>query len=104
MLKNKWGALYQKLPPIFKNKYAAVILTFFIWITFFDRDDIITAFRLNYKLYEIEKQKKYYQEELAKTKEFEDAIFSDKKLLEKFAREKFYMKKADEELYVIVEE
>lgn len=95
---------YQRLPVLLKNKYAVLLLAFVIWMTFIDRDDVVTAIRLNMKLIEIENQKKYYREELIKTQEFEKAIFADDELLEKYVREKFYMKKKEETLYVIIEE
>jgi cell division protein FtsB len=71
---------------------------------FFDRNDFISAIKMKLELSRLEEQQEYYKQELQNTKQIQKAIFEHNENLEKFAREKFYMKKDDELLYVIVEE
>lgn len=101
-------AQYQKfinsIPSYIKNKYAITITLFVIWMAFFDRNDIISAVKMNMELSRLRSQQEYYKQELENTKQLQKAIFEHNENLEKFAREKFYMKKDDELLYVIVEE
>jgi cell division protein DivIC len=71
---------------------------------FFDKNDIISTIKLKLQLSDLRDQKEYYHKELQATNELHEAIFKKDENLERFAREKFYMKKDNEMLYVIVEE
>ena len=51
----------------------------------------------------IKKEKEYYMVEIEKNRQELQSLISDKKNLEKFAREKYLMKKDDEEIFVILE-
>lgn len=103
-MKEKYRKLISKVPPYIKNRYAVTIALFFVWMIFFDRNDFISAVRMNIELSRLHDQQEYYKQELEATKQLQKAIFNHNENLEKFAREKFYMKKDDELLYVIVEE
>jgi cell division protein FtsB len=71
---------------------------------FIDNNDIVSQFTLRSKLRDLEKQKEYYQERKEKIKAEREELMSNYELLEKFAREKYLMKRKTEDLYVIVEE
>ncbi len=103
-MKRKFQILLGKLPSYIKNRYTITILLFIIWMLFFDRNDFISAIKMKLELSRLEEQQEYYKQELQNTKQIQKAIFEHNENLEKFAREKFYMKKDDELLYVIVEE
>lgn len=87
-----------------KNKYAVTAIVFVIWIAFFDQNKLITQFQYRGELNKLEEEKAFYQEELKKIQEDLNELQSNPRTLEKFAREKYFMKKDDEELFVIVEE
>ena len=55
---------------------------------------------LKKEINKLEKQKEFLQEEIKKDKEVIDRL-SDPEELEKFAREQYYLKKKDEEIYII---
>ncbi len=65
---------------------------------------MITQFQLQQKLNNLENEKEYYQEKIADVKQERHELLSNDELLEKFAREKYLMKKESEDLYIIVEE
>ncbi len=96
--------LTEKIPPYIRNRYVFTVLVFSVWMLFFDRNDIVSAIKLRIQLSELRDQQEYYKKELQSTVQLQKAIFEDSENLEKFAREKFYMKKPNEVLYVIVEE
>lgn len=93
-----------KLPKITKNFYFLVSLFFLVWMLFIDNNDLISQFQLSSKLHDLEDEKAYYQEKISEVKQERRELMSNDKLLEKFAREKYLMKKKSEDLYVIVEE
>lgn len=76
------------------------ILVFLIWICFVDQNNLLTQFEYRTKLNEIKKDHQFYLEEIAKTKKELNELTTNQKALEKFAREKYLMKKDDEEIFV----
>lgn len=96
--------MLKRLPPIFRNVYAVGILLFIVWMVALDQNDFISRFRLSAKLRSLEREKEYYQEKIKEVQKDRDDLFGDRESLEKFAREKYLMKKETEDIYLIVEE
>lgn len=96
--------IYRSIPPLFRNFYFLSLFFFFIWMTFFDSNDLITQFRLAHKQGELEATKAFYEEKIVEVKNDREALLNDKQLLEKLAREKYLMKKESEDLFIVVEE
>lgn len=69
---------------------------------FFDQNDFISQIRLRNELRLLEEDKKYFIDEIETTKANLEELMTDPAKLEKYAREKYLMKKEDEELFVIV--
>jgi len=87
-----------------KNFYFVFTILFIMWMVFIDSNDIISHFKLRSKLNELEKQKEFYQERKEKIQVERKELLSNFELLEKFARERYLMKRKTEDLYVIMEE
>jgi hypothetical protein len=87
-----------------KNFYIMFTLFFIVWMVFIDSNDIVSHFKLRSKVKELEKQKEFYLERKVKIQEDREELMSNYELLEKFARERYLMKRKTEDLYVIVEE
>jgi len=93
----------EKILPRLKNKYVLTLLLFFGWMLFFDHNDIITRIKLRMQLSKLKKEKEFFQNEMKKIEETNRQLFSSDETLEKFAREKYLMKRDDEEIFLIVE-
>jgi cell division protein DivIC len=88
-----------------KNKYLLTALGFTVWILFFDARDFITShFRERGELMKLEQSKKYYEQQIAATKQELEQLKSNPALLEKYAREKYLMKRDNEDLFLIRED
>jgi len=87
-----------------KNFYFLFTLFFIVWMVFIDSNDILTQFKLGSKIKELEKQKEFYQDRKNKILADREELMSNYELLEKFARERYLMKRESEDLYVVVEE
>ena len=96
--------LYNRIPFFLKNKYVVTFLLFLVWMTFFDRNDIITQIELRKNLRQLERETNLYQEKIKQVRTDKDALLTNKEMLEKFAREKYWMKKDNEDIFLIVEE
>lgn len=95
--------ILSKLPPFLRNFYVITILVFLVWMLFLDSNDLISQFKLSSKLDKLETEKAYYQEKIQEVKKDREELLSNKELLEKFAREKYLMRKKTEDLFVIIE-
>ena len=89
-----------RLLKFIKSTYGIIIILFIIWMIFFDSNSFIIHNELNNDINELNNQKSYYEKEIAKDNIELQMIQSDSGL-EKYAREKLYMKKDNEEIFLI---
>ena len=71
---------------------------------FLDSNNLISRYQLTSKLNSLENEKEYYQQKIEEVEQDRQELFGDVDLVEKFAREKYLMKKPAEDIFVIVEE
>ena len=96
--------MLKKLPPAFRNFYIVTGLCFLVWMLFLDSNDLISRFKLGAKLRNLDREKAYYQEKIADVEKDRHELMTDRELLEKFAREKYLMKKETEDIFIIQEQ
>ncbi len=96
--------MLKKLPPAFKNFYIVTGLCFLVWMLFLDSNDLISRFKLGSKLRSLNNEKEYYQAKISDVEKDREELMTNKVLLEKFAREKYLMKKEKEDIFIIQEE
>ncbi len=89
---------------IIRNKYVLAILIFIVWVGFLDRNNLILTFKTRNSIKELKKNKAYYLSEIEETKRVKFELLNNRKTLEKFARETYYMKKPGEEIFIVEEE
>jgi cell division protein FtsB len=85
---------------IISNVYVLVLTVFVIWMTFFDTNSLLIHLELRKQIRKLEKQQEFLREEIAKDKKVIEKL-SDPGELEKFAREEYYLKRKNEEIYLI---
>lgn len=89
--------------PILKilgNRYVIVLAFFTVWMLFLDNTSYMDHRILNKQLDELENNKKYYQDEINKDDE-NIRLLKNPDQIEKYAREKYYMKRDSEDIYII---
>ncbi len=91
-----------KIPKFLKNKYIVTSMVFFVYMFFFDSNNLIRQFELMKELRGVEVERKYYMEEITLNVSTTDELLSDIKKLERFAREKYLMKRSNEDVFMIV--
>ena len=92
---------YLRIPRFIRNKYTILGVAFIVWMVFFDHNNYVTQQELKQELQTLTTQKSYYQHEIEQINHDKEELFHDTTLLEKFAREKYFMKRANEEVFVI---
>ena len=95
--------MLRRLPPVLRNFYSLTGIAFLVWMTFLDSNDLINRFRLTAKLSSLEHEKEYYQEKIKEVERDRAELMGTTELLEKFAREKYLMKRDKEDIYIIEE-
>jgi cell division protein FtsB len=68
-----------------------------------DSNNLINRYQLSSKLGSLEDEKEYYEEKIKEVEKDRQELFGDRESIEKFAREKYLMKKESEEIFVIEE-
>ena len=96
--------MFKRLPPAFRNYYIVTGICFLVWMTFLDSNDLISRFKLGAKLRNLNNEKEYYQGKIADVEKDRAELLTDQDLLEKFAREKYLMKRESEDIFIIQQE
>lgn len=84
----------------FKNIFILILAVFLVWMLFFDANSWLIHHELNTDINALESEKEYYKKEIEKDNKAIKAL-STQEGLEKFAREEYYMKRENEEIYII---
>ncbi|MBM1106708.1 septum formation initiator family protein [Aurantibacter crassamenti] len=91
--KKKWFSLLT-------NMYVLVLSAFVIWMVFFDTNSLLIHLELRKQIKGLEKTQQFLKEEIANDKKIIEKL-SDPEEMEKFAREQYYLKKKEEEIFLI---
>ena len=89
-----------KIPSYLKNTYVIIILFFVVWMVFFDSNSTLVHLELNEQINDLKKETEYFKNEIKKDNKEISKIQSDSGL-EKYAREELFMKKDNEDIFII---
>lgn len=89
-----------KFLKLLKNKYFIVIIALIVWLIYFDKNDIFTQYDLVNKCNKLNAEKEYYISEIENNKKEISELQNNAESLETFAREKYLMKKDNEDVFV----
>lgn len=90
--------------PYLKNKYILTTAGFVVWLCFFDRNDLISQYTTHHRLKQLQKDRNYYLQEIDNNRKDLKNLLSNARNLEKYAREKYLMKRDNEDIFVFVKE
>jgi len=93
----------ERLLSVIRNKYIIASIAFVVWMLFFDRHDVATQYSYYSQLKELRAEKEFYTLEIDQVTKSIDDISNDPQALQRIAREKYKMKKDNEDVYVILE-
>lgn len=93
-----------RLLELIRNKYFLSVAAFVVWLLFFDKNDVIAQYEYRSEVSKLQEEKDFYVREIAKVKKDLKELSTDLNTAEKFAREKYFMKKDNEDIFVIVKE
>ena len=89
-----------KVFKIVSNRYFIIYISFVIWMVFFDENSFFVDRKFNKTIDKLEADKDYYLKEIEKdTNKINELEDPDK--LDEFARQKYNMKKENEDIFII---
>lgn len=94
----------KRLLELFRNKYFLAIVAFVVWMLFFDKNDMVSQYEYSTQVNKLQEEKDFYSKEIAGVRKDLKELDSNLNTAEKFAREKYFMKKDNEDVFVIVKE
>lgn len=92
------------IKPVFlvlRNKYLVATIAFLVWMLFFDRNDFFNQRERRQHLYQLQESKEYFTNEIIKERKFSEELKNNPAVIEKIAREKYLMKRDNEDLFLI---
>ena len=93
-----------RLIELLRNKYFLCVIAFVVWMLFFDKNDIIAQYEFKSQVNKLQEEKDFYVKEIETVKKDLNELNTNLNTAEKFAREKYFMKKDNEDVFVIVKE
>ena len=95
---NPFKPLMRSLPSSVSNRYLIIASVFILWMLFFDKASVWKQFRLMRSYSRLQSDKVYYQNKIKEVEFMRDDINNN---IEKFARERYFVKANDEDIYII---
>lgn len=86
---------------ITKYKYVISLSVFSVWMLFFDGNSALFMYKQYNELKDLKAQEEFLAEEIAEMNKQKEDLFSDEDKLERYARENYFFKKDNEDVFVI---
>lgn len=93
--------LLNQIPSFVRNKFFLATVGFIVWMLFFDRNDLLTQMQRRRELSEIRQSKQYFEKQITENRKFSKDLQFNASAIEKYAREKYMMKRDNEDLFII---
>lgn len=93
-------AVLSRIPKWIKSKYFIASLAFLVWMFFFDRNDIVLQWKRISDLKKLKQSDKNMQKQISEARKELDLLKTNPFTLEKYAREKYLMKKDNEDIFI----
>jgi cell division protein DivIC len=91
----------RQIPAFLRNKFVLATISFVVWMMFFDRNDMFTQIERKSELNELKQSKQYFEKQIAENRKFSKDLQFNASAIEKYARERYLMKRENEDLFII---
>jgi len=93
--------LLKRIPSYLRNKFILATIGFVVWMLFFDRNDVFTQAQRRGELNQLKRSKEFFEKQIAENRKFSNDLQFNASAIEKYARERYMMKRDNEELFII---
>ncbi|NDK56178.1 FtsB family cell division protein [Pontibacter fetidus] len=94
--------MIKRIPKFFRSFYFITTALFVVWMLFFDSNDFVTQYQMSKQLSDLEDVREDYVHKMEEVEKDRKALMGNADLLEKYAREKYLMKRPNEDVFIIV--
>jgi cell division protein DivIC len=94
-------SILKSIIRLLRNKYLVASGIFLVWVLFFDSRDIFSQAGKKAELNSLLDTKRFYEQEIRVARKQLTDIQNNAAALEKIAREKYKMKKPNEDLFLV---
>src|ERR1700759_3966329 len=94
-------SILSHIPSFLRNKYLLATAGFVVWLIFFDRNDLFTQLERKKDLRQIKASEQYFAQRIAEDRKFSKDLQFNASAIEKYAREKYLMKRDNEDLFLV---
>lgn len=98
----RFAEAFDRVPRFLRSFYFLTGLAFLVWMLLFDANDLVKQYEMYSKYRELQEQKQYYTGKIEEVKQDRAELLSSPEMLEKFAREKYVMKRPGEDVFLLV--
>jgi cell division protein FtsB len=95
--------MWKKVIRILLNKYLLTTVAVLVWLFFFDSNNVLVRIKLGKQLKELQQQKQFYMDEIREDSILNRELLSDTAVLERYAREKYLMKRENEDVFLVID-
>lgn len=99
--KTPFSSYGKQILVVLRNKYVLTVVVFLVWLTFFDRYNLVDMMGNANTIKSMNSEIKYYKAKISQDSTRIIELTSDNENLEKYAREQYLMKKANEEIFIV---
>ncbi len=93
-----------KYKDLYQNKFLLTLIVFGMWLVFFDSNSLLDRWEWLNEVRQLKNEKEYNLERIQHDNARLEELRTNNKNLEKFAREQYFMKKKNEDIFIIVED
>ncbi len=97
---NPFKPLLRRIPEQFRNRYYITLALFLVWVLIFDKHDLWTQIQLQNSISKLKEDKKFYEQKIDEARTDRLDVQQNK---EKYAREKYFMSRSNEDVFIIEE-
>ena len=83
------------------NRYTILGFCFIIWMIFFDQNSLFTHLELDKQISDLKRDEAYFKQNLENEDKKLKVLIENPAEIERIAREKFYLKKDNEDIFII---
>ena len=92
------------IQKLIRFRYYILFGAFVLWMVFFDNNNLFYRLSISREIRGLEQMKTFHQKELGRLNRQKSELFSNERNLEKFAREKYHMKRDNEDIFIIIKD
>lgn len=99
-MKKGFLAYWNKIPKWMRNPFVIALTVFVVWMCFFDENNLAVQWKRKTEIAALTEKISFYDKGIKESKRELNELTNNPETQEKFAREHYYMKRDNEDVFV----